>query len=192
MSMEFGIFDFCLVGGIWIEDIFRMEVMSREYFECCLCDFWFKFKQLFQMKMSGSYELNVGYKYLVDFEKWGKQVDIFMQNIDGFYRKVGSSSVYEFYGLIQIVVCFCCGVCYGFLYLLKEEVLECMVEIGDYEVCGVVLKMDVVLFGDFVQYFEIFYEKFDKVDFFFVIGILFEVVLVRFVFEDVSWIFGLK
>lgn len=52
-----------------MEDVLRMEVMSFDYFLSYLCLFWFKFKELFQMKMSGSFELNEGYLFLVELEK---------------------------------------------------------------------------------------------------------------------------
>ena len=69
---------------------------------------------------------------------------------------------------------------------------ECTAETGDHEVCGAVLKTDVVLFGDLVQHFETLYEKLDKADLLLVIGTSLEVAPARFVPEDASRIPGLK
>ncbi|QEV90812.1 NAD-dependent protein deacylase [Bacillus velezensis] len=192
MSTESGIPDFRSAGGIWTEDTSRMEAMSREYFERRPREFWPKFKQLFQVKMSGSYEPNAGHTYLADLEKRGKQVDIFTQNIDGLHKKAGSSSVYELHGSIQTAACPRCGARYGLSHLLKDEVPECTAEIGDHAVCGTVLKTDVVLFGDLVQHFETLYEKLDKADLLLVIGTSLEVAPARFVPEDAGRIPGLK
>lgn len=52
MSTESGIPDFRSAGGIWTEDLSRMEAMSRDYYERYPKLFWPKFKELFQMKMT--------------------------------------------------------------------------------------------------------------------------------------------
>ncbi len=54
MSTESGIPDFRSTGGLWTEDTSRMEAMSRSYFLSNPLQFWPKFKELFQMKMSGN------------------------------------------------------------------------------------------------------------------------------------------
>ncbi|WP_420806825.1 NAD-dependent protein deacylase [Bacillus nakamurai] len=192
MSTESGIPDFRSADGIWTEDTSRMEAMSREYFERRPREFWPKFKQLFQMKMSGSYEPNAGHIYLAGLEKQGKQVDIFTQNIDGLHKKAGSTSVYELHGSIQTAVCPDCGSRYGISHLLKEDVPECTAKKADGKVCGTVLKTDVVLFGDLVQHFDTLYEKLDQADLLLVIGTSLEVAPARFVPEDASRIPGLK
>ncbi len=63
-----------------------MEAMSLDYFLSYPRLFWPKFKELFQMKMSGSFEPNEGHLLLAELEK-RKQVDIFTQNIDGLHKK---------------------------------------------------------------------------------------------------------
>lgn len=90
MSTESGIPDFRSAGGIWTEDASRMEAMSLDYFSSHPRLFWPKFKELFQMKMSGSFESNEGHLLLAELEKQGKQVDIFTQNIDGLHKKRGT------------------------------------------------------------------------------------------------------
>ena len=87
MSTESGIPDFRSTGGLWTEDTSRMEAMSRSYFLSNPHQFWPKFKELFQMKMSGAYEPNSGHTFLANLEKQGKHVDIFTQNIDGLHTR---------------------------------------------------------------------------------------------------------
>ncbi|MEC1678100.1 NAD-dependent protein deacylase [Bacillus mojavensis] len=192
MSTESGIPDFRSAGGIWTEDASRMEAMSLDYFLSQPRLFWPKFKELFQMKMSGSYEPNEGHLLLAELEKQGKQVDIFTQNIDGLHRKAGSRHVYELHGSIQTASCLSCGARYDLLHLLKHDVPECTAVGHDGEVCGTVLKTDVVLFGDAVLHFDTLYEKLDKADLLLVIGTSLEVAPARFVPEDASRIPGIN
>ncbi|MEC1748670.1 NAD-dependent protein deacylase [Bacillus mojavensis] len=192
MSTESGIPDFRSAGGIWTEDASRMEAMSLDYFLSQPRLFWPKFKELFQMKMSGSYEPNEGHLLLAELEKQGKQVDIFTQNIDGLHRKAGSRHVYELHGSIQTASCLSCGTRYDLPHLLKHDVPECTAVGHDGEVCGTVLKTDVVLFGDAVLHFDKLYEKLDKADLLLVIGTSLEVAPARFVPEDASRIPGIN
>ena len=182
MSTESGIPDFRSAGGIWTEDASRMEAMSLDYFLSHPRLFWPKFKELFQMKMSGSFEL----------EKQGKQVNIFTQNIDGLHKKAGSRHVYELHGSIQTAACPACGARYDLPHLLEREVPECTAAGNNGDICGTVLKTDVVLFGDAVMHFDTLYEKLDQADLLLVIGTSLEVAPARFVPEDASLIPGMK
>ncbi|TWN32398.1 NAD-dependent protein deacetylase [Bacillus licheniformis] len=125
MSTESGIPDFRSAGGIWTEDLSRMEAMSRDYYERYPKLFWPKFKELFQMKMTGTYRPNDGHLYLAELEKSGKDVRVFTQNIDGLHLKAGSRHVYELHGSIQTAACPKCGARYGLDHILQEEVPRC-------------------------------------------------------------------
>lgn len=192
MSTESGIPDFRSAGGIWTEDASRMEAMSLDYFLHHPRLFWPKFKELFQMKMSGSFEPNEGHLLLAELEKEGKQVDIFTQNIDGLHKKAGSRHVYELHGSIQTAACPACGARYELPHLLEREVPECTAPGKDGDICRTVLKTDVVLFGDAVLHFDTLYEKLDQADLLLVIGTSLEVAPARFVPEDASRIPGMK
>ncbi|CAM4057593.1 NAD-dependent protein deacylase [Bacillus subtilis] len=192
MSTESGIPDFRSAGGIWTEDASRMEAMSLDYFLSYPRLFWPKFKELFQMKMSGSFEPNEGHLFLAELEKQGKQVDIFTQNIDGLHKKAGSRHVYELHGSIQTAACPACGARYDLPHLLEREVPECTAAGNNGDICGTVLKTDVVLFGDAVMHFDTLYEKLDQADLLLVIGTSLEVAPARFVPEDASLIPGMK
>lgn len=96
MSTESGIPDFRSAGGIWTEDMSRMEAMSRDYYERYPKLFWPKFKELFQMKMTGTFQPNAGHLYLAGLEKRGKDVRVFTQNIDGLHIKAGVAASTSF------------------------------------------------------------------------------------------------
>ncbi|MGE6630822.1 NAD-dependent protein deacylase [Bacillus sp. NPDC077027] len=192
MSTESGIPDFRSTGGLWTEDTSRMEAMSRHYFLQHPDQFWPKFKDLFQMKMSGSYEPNAGHFYLAELEQQGKQVDIFTQNIDGLHKKAGSQHVYELHGSIQTATCPRCKTQYHIPYLLKEEVPICNQTKPSGETCAQVLATDVVLFGDRVKHLDQVERALRQSDVLLVIGTSLEVAPARYIPEDASRIPSLQ
>ncbi|CAL8902065.1 sirtuin NAD-dependent deacetylase [Bacillus pumilus] len=186
MSTESGIPDFRSTGGLWTEDTARMEAMSRSYFLSNPHQFWPKFKELFQMKMSGEYEPNSGHTFLAGLEKQGKLVEIFTQNIDGLHKKAGSQHVYELHGSIQTATCPSCQATYELPYLLQEEAPVCLKISSDGRTCGQVLKTDVVLFGDRVKHFEQVEKSLPRADLLLVMGTSLEVAPARYIPEDAA------
>jgi NAD-dependent deacetylase len=186
MSTESGIPDFRSTGGLWTEDTARMEAMSRSYFLSHPQQFWPKFKELFQMKMSGEYEPNSGHTFLASLEKQGKHVDIFTQNIDGLHKKAGSQHVYELHGSIQTATCPSCHATYELPYLLQEEVPVCLKVSSDGRTCGRVLKTDVVLFGDRIKHFDQVEKSLQRADLLLVMGTSLEVAPARYIPEDAA------
>ncbi|PRS45752.1 NAD-dependent protein deacylase [Bacillus sp. NMCC46] len=186
MSTESGIPDFRSTGGLWTEDTARMKAMSRSYFLSNPQHFWPKFKELFQMKMSGEYEPNSGHTFLASLEKQGKHVDIFTQNIDGLHKKAGSQHVYELHGSIQTATCPSCQATYELPYLLQEEVPVCLKVSSDGRTCGRVLKTDVVLFGDRVKHFDQVEKSLQRADLLLVMGTSLEVAPARYIPEDAA------
>ncbi|MDM5319327.1 NAD-dependent protein deacylase [Bacillus altitudinis] len=186
MSTESGIPDFRSTGGLWTEDTARMEAMSRSYFLSNPHQFWPKFKELFQMKMSGEYEPNSGHAFLASLEKQGKLVEIFTQNIDGLHKKAGSQHVYELHGSIQTATCPSCQATYELPYLLQEEVPVCLSCSADGRTCGKVLKTDVVLFGDMVKHFDQVEKSLQQADLLLVMGTSLEVAPARYIPEDAA------
>ncbi len=90
MSTESGIPDFRSAGGIWTEDASRMEAMSLDYFLSHPRLFWPKFKELFQMKMSGSFEPNEGHLLLAELEKQGSRSIFSRKTLTVFIKKPGA------------------------------------------------------------------------------------------------------
>lgn len=100
--------------------------------------------------------------------------------------------MYELHGSIQTAACPACGARYDLPHLLEREVPECTAAGNNGDICGTVLKTDVVLFGDAVMHFDTLYEKLDQADLLLVIGTSLEVAPARFVPEDASLIPGMK
>ncbi|MCD7034790.1 NAD-dependent protein deacylase [Metabacillus sp. GX 13764] len=174
ISTESGIPDFRSTKGLWREDVSRMDVISRDYFEREPELFWKYFKDIFQIKLSHSYEPNSGHLLLKELERSGKDVRIFTQNVDGLHHKAGSGKVYELHGSILFAACPECGKEHHLDYINEQIVPLC----SD-EACQQILKPDVVLFGDMVRCFEEMYESISESDLFLVIGTSLEVFPVR-------------
>lgn len=88
---------------------------------------------------------NVAHKYLAKLEQ-RKDVTIITQNIDGLHTVAGSKNVIEFHGSTQSNTCMDCGEKYTLDYVLSHEgVPHC-------ERCGGIIKPDVVLFEEGIDY----------------------------------------
>ena len=88
---------------------------------------------------------NVAHKYLAKLEQ-RKDVTIITQNIDGLHTVAGSKNVIEFHGSTQRNTCMNCGEKYTLDYVLSHKgVPHC-------EKCGGIIKPDVVLFEEGIDY----------------------------------------
>jgi NAD-dependent deacetylase len=84
---------------------------------------------------------NAGHYALVEFEERAPQFTLITQNVDGLHRMAGSQNLLELHGNIQRVRC---ADCYTFTETWgddSESVPQC-------EVCGGLLRPDVVWFGE--------------------------------------------
>lgn len=88
---------------------------------------------------------NIAHKYLAKLEQ-RKDVTIITQNIDGLHTVAGSKNVIEFHGSTQRNTCMDCGEKYSLDYVLSHKgVPHC-------EKCGGIIKPDVVLFEEGIDY----------------------------------------
>jgi len=88
---------------------------------------------------------NIAHKYLAELEK-RKDVTIITQNIDGLHTVAGSRNVVEFHGSTQRNTCMDCGEKYSLEYVMSHDgVPHC-------EKCGGIIKPDVVLFEEGIDY----------------------------------------
>ena len=88
---------------------------------------------------------NIAHKYLARLEQ-RKDVTIITQNIDGLHSVAGSKNVIEFHGSTQRNTCMDCGEKYSLDYVLSQNgVPHC-------EKCGGIIKPDVVLFEEGIDY----------------------------------------
>ena len=88
---------------------------------------------------------NIAHKYLAKLEQ-RKDVTIITQNIDGLHSVAGSKNVIEFHGSTQRNTGLDCGEKYTLDYVLSQNgVPHC-------EKCGGIIKPDVVLFEEGIDY----------------------------------------
>jgi len=84
---------------------------------------------------------NAGHYALAEIEKHISEFTVITQNVDGLHRMAGNQNVLELHGNIQ---CVRCSECYTFTEMWgddTESVPQC-------EVCGGLLRPDVVWFGE--------------------------------------------
>ncbi|MFY4774173.1 NAD-dependent protein deacylase [Metabacillus sp. RGM 3146] len=179
ISTESGIPDFRSTRGLWTEDVSRMDVISKSYFEAEPEQFWKYFKDIFQTKLSDQYEPNSGHYFLKELEDEKKDVRVFTQNVDGLHDKAGSSKVYELHGTIRYATCPECSRRHGLDYINVNELPQCIS-------CQTILKPDVVLFGDMVKHINELYNSVNESDLLLVIGTSLEVFPVSQVPRDFS------
>ena len=88
---------------------------------------------------------NIAHKYLAKLEQ-RKDVTIITQNIDGLHTVAGSRNVIEFHGSTQRNTCMDCGEKYDLDYVMSQEgTPHC-------KRCGGIIKPDVVLFEEGIDY----------------------------------------
>jgi NAD-dependent deacetylase len=165
ISTAAGIPDFRSSGGLY-------EMVSKKYnlqdptivFDI---DYFMKDPSLFYKlspNLQKDYEPTIAHKYIAQLEK-DHEVTILTQNIDGLHQKAGSTNVIAAHGSMTRVRCLSCG------HIEEEpvytgDVLTC-------ELCGGLMKPDVVFFGEGLpQQFHHFYENWRnyKFDLLFIVG----------------------
>ena len=101
---------------------------------------------------------NAGHIALAELEKMNIIKGIITQNIDELHQKAGSILVYEVHGNINRFTCLGCKASYN-----KEQVLKKLKKDKKKppccEYCGTPLKPSVVLFGESLPTFEIYYSR---------------------------------
>lgn len=165
VSTASGIPDFRSSNGIWTEDGSREYYMSSDYFRHDPQDFWTKYKDIFQLKLLGSYHPNEVHRFLSNLETLGKEVTVITQNVDGLHQRAGSSKVIEYHGSLTTSTCPACGSIYDADYINSSQVPIC-----ERETCQAVLKPDIVLFGDAITEHDRAEAIIDKADLVLVLG----------------------
>ena len=85
---------------------------------------------------------NLGHKWLKQLEDDNKLSCVITQNIDGLHYQAGSKNVFEFHGSIYRNYCQKCHKYYDLDYIINSD------NIPKCEVCGGVIKPDVVLYEE--------------------------------------------
>ena len=137
MSTESGIPDFRGSAGLY-SDVDNEYAMSRQ----CLKAEPERFFQFFRTKMLyPDAQPNAAHRALAQLEQDGIIRGVITQNIDELHQKAGSRNVIEIHGTAISSYCQRCGKLYRSAHLADEEVPRC-------EVCGGVVRPDVVLYGE--------------------------------------------
>ena len=160
ISVESGIDDFRSPGGLWSRypvteygtiDVFKTHPeMAWELFHVIIDAITGKIP-------------NAAHKILFEMEKQGRLDGIITQNIDGLHQLAGNTNVVEIHGGMANLRCLHCGFSRPVQGLDKTALPEC-------DICSAVLKPDVVMFGEQVQFLEAAEELLHGCDLLLVIG----------------------
>ena len=117
-------------------------IVSHTFFMRHTDEFYRYYKEQMIFKNA---EPNIAHKYLANLEK-RKNVMIITQNIDGLHTVAGSKNVVEFHGSAQRNTCMNCGEHFSLDYVMSQDgVPHC-------DKCGGIIKPDVVLFEEGIDY----------------------------------------
>ncbi|MBR4151330.1 MAG: NAD-dependent protein deacylase [Selenomonadaceae bacterium] len=143
MSTESGIPDFRSASGIYNQKLNQTfspeEMASRRFFMNHPEEFFAFYRERFVYLDA---KPNAGHLALAELERRGILSAVVTQNIDGLHQLAGSKVVYELHGSILRNYCIKCGEEYGVDFVMKN------IPIPYCEKCGVIVKPDVVLYGE--------------------------------------------
>lgn len=142
VSTESGIPDFRSQDGLYHQqyDVPPETILSHSYFE----RYPEKFYDFYRKKMIClTAKPNAAHKKLAELEQAGKLTAVVTQNIDGLHQMAGSQTVLELHGSTHRNYCRKCHRLYDAKWILEnqEAVPHC-------EVCGGMIKPDVVLYEE--------------------------------------------
>ena len=142
VSTESGIPDFRSPTGIWAE-FDPTEYASLPAFRADPAKVWRFYKP--RIAMLTEAEPNAAHYALAGLEGAGLVEAVVTQNIDQLHERAGSREVVEVHGSIRTATCLSCGASY------PRDTVVAQLEHADApscELCGEVLKPDVVFFGE--------------------------------------------
>ncbi|MCF4151996.1 Sir2 family NAD-dependent protein deacetylase [Dethiosulfovibrio sp. F2B] len=167
VSTSSGIPDFRGPNGIYRrkydvdpEMIFDIDFFSRDP------SFFYKFHREFLEALE---EVSPSYthKFLAALEREGRLKGIVTQNIDALHHKAGSQKVLEIHGGVWKSTCLSCGKSYDYETSRRKTMDE---DIPRCEICGGVIKPDIVFFGENVKHLEASRSIISQADLLFVLG----------------------
>ncbi|TFF85071.1 MAG: NAD-dependent deacylase [Promethearchaeota archaeon] len=145
ISTESGIPDFRSPGtGLW-DMVDPIEFGSVESFRSNQASFYDLARELAPTIFSA--RPNKGHKALAKLEKMGLIKVIITQNIDNLHQRAHSKNVIEVHGNLQHCYCMGCGRQFD-IWVLAEKFFEKGESIPKCDICGGVLRPDVVMFGE--------------------------------------------
>lgn len=145
VSTESGIPDFRSVDGLYNQKYkYPPEVMVSHSFFRQHTEEFFEFYKNKMIALDA--KPNAAHKKLAQLEKDGKVKAVITQNIDGLHYAAGSKEVLELHGSVHRNYCEQCGKFYPVEYIVESKgVPRC-------EACGAIVKPDVVLYEEGLDY----------------------------------------
>ncbi|MBO9129167.1 NAD-dependent protein deacylase [Bacillus sp. 165] len=145
MSTTSGIPDYRSKNGMY-EKYENVEyLLSQTYYNRKPKEFWKTFKELFSLAGLCNIQPNEGHYFISYLAAKGKETAVITQNIDGLHQKAGNPNVFDMHGSYDEAFCLKCKKEYDLPYILKEDVPRC-------EECALILKPNVVLYGDAIRH----------------------------------------
>jgi NAD-dependent deacetylase len=139
VSTESGVPDFRSAGGIWSR-YDPLDVASIEAFERDPARVWEFYGR--RLELLADVAPNAGHHALAELEQAGFVRAVITQNVDGLHARAGSQEVIEVHGSASRARCVGCG------RVVSREEVRALLPLPRCDVCGSVLKPDVVLFGE--------------------------------------------
>ena len=145
VSTESGIPDFRSVDGLYNQKYkYPPEVMVSHSFFRQHTEEFFEFYKNKMIALDA--KPNAAHKKLAQLEQDGKVKAVITQNIDGLHYAAGSKEVLELHGSVHRNYCEQCGKFYPVEYIVESKgVPRC-------EACGAIIKPDVVLYEEGLDY----------------------------------------
>lgn len=170
MSTESGLPDFRSTYGLWRNNERFEYLISKDYFDHQPIEFWKSYKEIFAVKMLNNYEPNKGHTFITNLQDSGKQITVITQNIDGLHTKSGTKNVFEVHGTLNTATCPKCYKQYDLAYIIENDIPRCNNCNRNGIPCHMILKPDVVLYGDPIHKFNEALEAAYESDLFIVMG----------------------
>lgn len=150
MSTAAGVPDFRGPKGLYVTRAYDPEtVFEINYFDRDPKPF-FRFTRDF-LGLLMNVEPTLTHRFLARLEAEGRKIGIVTQNIDGLHQRAGSRHVYPMHGDYSTSHCRKCN---REVNLAKFLELLDLMEVPSCDVCGGVIKPDVVFFGENVRHME--------------------------------------
>ena len=146
ISVPSGIPDFRSADGLYNQDsglnIKPEDIISNYFFNKHPDDFYKFYKE---KMIYPNAKFNEAHKFFAELENHNKNVTIVTQNIDGLHTSAGSTNVLEIHGAVSRNYCMKCRRFYSLEDIMKiPNTPKCS--------CGGIIKPDVVLYGENLDY----------------------------------------
>ncbi len=139
ISVESGIPPFRGSEGLWSK--YNPEILELGYFHKYPKDSWLVIKEIFY-DFFGNALPNPGHLALAHLEKMGLLKCVITQNIDNLHQAAGNTTIHEFHGNSQKMICLTCNK----HFTAAEVDLSTLPPQCDH--CGGLLKPDFIFFGE--------------------------------------------